>query len=236
MVKIMSELIRIENLTKTYNGLIALNNISLSIESGKIIGLLGPNGSGKTTLIKLINGLLTPTSGNIYIKGNKPGVETKKIGSYLPDNNFLNSWMTVEQIVDFFCDFYSDFRKELAYEMLTKLGVSKSVKLKTLSKGNKEKVCLILVMSRNADIYVLDEPIAAVDPATRDYIVQTIINNYNPNAAVIISTHLISDIEPVLDEAIFINYGNVVLHKTVDQIRDETGKSVDELFREVFRW
>lgn len=236
MVKIMSELIRIENLTKTYNGLIALNNISLSIESGKIIGLLGPNGSGKTTLIKLINGLLTPTSGNIYIKGNKPGVETKKIVSYLPDNNFLNSWMTVEQIVDFFCDFYSDFRKELAYEMLTKLGVSKSVKLKTLSKGNKEKVCLILVMSRNADIYVLDEPIAAVDPATRDYIVQTIINNYNPNAAVIISTHLISDIEPVLDEAIFINYGNVVLHKTVDQIRDETGKSVDELFREVFRW
>lgn len=236
MVKIMSELIRIENLTKTYNGLIALNNISLSIESGKIIGLLGPNGSGKTTLIKLINGLLTPTSGNIYIKGNKPGVETKKIVSFLPDNNFLNSWMTVEQIVDFFCDFYSDFRKELAYEMLTKLGVSKSVKLKTLSKGNKEKVCLILVMSRNADIYVLDEPIAAVDPATRDYIVQTIINNYNPNAAVIISTHLISDIEPVLDEAIFINYGNVVLHKTVDQIRDETGKSVDELFREVFRW
>lgn len=236
MVKIMSELIKIENLTKSYNGLIALNNISLSIESGKIIGLLGPNGSGKTTLIKLINGLLTPTSGNIYIKGNKPGVETKKIVSYLPDNNFLNSWMTVEQIVDFFCDFYSDFRKELAYEMLTKLGVSKSVKLKTLSKGNKEKVCLILVMSRNADIYVLDEPIAAVDPATRDYIVQTIINNYNPNAAVIISTHLISDIEPVLDEAIFINYGNVVLHKTVDQIRAETGKSVDELFREVFRW
>ncbi len=232
----MSELIKIENLTKTYNGLIALNNISLTIESGKIIGLLGPNGSGKTTLIKLINGLLTPTSGNIYIKGNKPGVETKKVVSYLPDNNFLNSWMTVEQIVDFFCDFYSDFRKELAYEMLTKLGVSKSVKLKTLSKGNKEKVCLILVMSRNADIYVLDEPIAAVDPATRDYIVQTIINNYNPNAAVIISTHLISDIEPVLDEAIFINFGNVVLHKTVDQIREETGKSVDELFREVFRW
>ncbi len=236
MVKLMSELIRIENLTKSYNGLIALNNISLSIHSGKIIGLLGPNGSGKTTLIKLLNGLLTPTSGNIYIKGNKPGVETKKIISYLPDNNFLNSWMTVEQIVNFFCDFYEDFRKDLAYEMLTKLGVSKTLKLKTLSKGNKEKVCLILVMSRNADIYVLDEPIAAVDPATRDYIVQTIINNYNPNAAVIISTHLISDIEPVLDEAIFINFGNVVLHKTVDQIREETGKSVDELFREVFRW
>ena len=232
----MSELIRVENLTKSYHGLIALNNISLSIKSGKIIGLLGPNGSGKTTLIKLINGLLTPTSGNIYIKGHKPGVETKKVISYLPDNNFLNSWMTVEQIVNFFCDFYDDFRKELAYEMLTKLGISKSVKLKTLSKGNKEKVCLILVMSRNADVYVLDEPIAAVDPATRDYIVSTIINNYNPDAAVIISTHLISDIEPVLDEAIFINFGNVVLHKTVDQIREETGKSVDELFREVFRW
>ena len=230
------ELLECKNLCKSYGDKKILKDVNLKIPKGKIIGLLGKNGTGKTTLIKLINGLLTPTSGNIYIKGNKPGVETKKVVSYLPDNNFLNSWMTVEQIVDFFCDFYSDFRKELAYEMLTKLGVSKSVKLKTLSKGNKEKVCLILVMSRNADIYVLDEPIAAVDPATRDYIVQTIINNYNPNAAVIISTHLISDIEPVLDEAIFINFGNVVLHKTVDQIREETGKSVDELFREVFRW
>lgn len=232
----MSELLKCENLTKEYNGLIALNNINLTIEGGKIIGLLGPNGSGKTTFIKLINGLLTPTSGSILINGNKPGVETKKIVSYLPDNNFLNSWMTAEQIIDYFSDFYEDFRPNLAYEMLDKLGVSKSVKLKTLSKGNKEKVCLILVMSRNALLYVLDEPIAAVDPATRDYIVSTIINNYNPEASVIISTHIISDIEPILDEAIFINHGRVVLHKTVDEIREENNMSVDAMFREVFKW
>ena len=232
----MSELLRCECLTKRYGGLIALNGINLSIESGKIIGLLGPNGSGKTTLIKLINGLLTADSGSLSICGLKPGVETKKLVSYLPDNHFLNSWMTVKQIVELFTDFYDDFRPELAYEMLYKLGITPNVKLKTLSKGNKEKVSLILVMSRNAALYVLDEPIAGVDPATRDYIIQTIINNYNPESSVIISTHLISDIEQVLDDVIFINYGSIVLHKTVDEIREENGKSVDELFREVFRW
>lgn len=232
----MSELLKCTNLTKCYGSIIALENINLTIEKGKIIGLLGPNGSGKTTLIKLINGLLTPTSGSILINGQKPGVESKKIVSYLPDNNFLNSWMTAEQIINLFSDFYEDFRPQLAYEMLEKLGVSKKMKLKNLSKGNKEKVCLILVMSRNALLYVLDEPIAAVDPATRDYIVSTIINNYNPEASVIISTHLISDIEPVLDEAIFINRGRICLHKTVDDIRKEHGKSVDALFREAFRW
>ncbi len=232
----MNNLLQITGLTKRYSNVLALNNVNLTIEPGKIVGLLGPNGSGKTTLIKLINGLLTPTEGTILVNGAAPGVETKKIVSYLPDNNFLPSWMTAEQIVQMFSDFYADFRPELAYEMLGKLGVPKNMRLKNLSKGNKEKVCLILVMSRNALLYVLDEPIAAVDPATRDFIISTIINNYNPDASVLISTHLISDIEPVLDEAIFINQGQLILHKTVDQIREENGKSVDELFREVFRW
>ena len=230
------ELLKCVNLSKKYGNIQALDCINLTINSGKIIGLLGPNGSGKTTIIKLINGLLTPTNGEIYINGNKPGVETKKIVSYLPDNNFLNSWMTAEQIINLFTEFYEDFRPNLALEMLEKLGVSKNMRLKNLSKGNKEKVCLILIMSRNAKLYVLDEPIAAVDPATRDYIVSTIINNYNPDASVIISTHLIADIEPALDEAIFINNGKIVLHKTIDDIREENGKSVDQLFREVFRW
>jgi len=232
----MSELLHCQDLTKKYGGLTALDNLNLTVESGKIIGLLGPNGSGKTTFIKLVNGLLTPTWGSIWIDGKIPGVESKKVVSYLPDNNFLNSWMTVSQLVDLFCDFYSDFRRELAFEMFEKLDIEPNRKLKTLSKGNKEKVCLILVMSRNAKLYVLDEPIAAVDPAARDYVISTIINNYNPEASVIISTHLIADIEPILDEAIFINKGKVVLHKSVDEIREEYGKSVDELFREEFRW
>lgn len=232
----MSELLTCRNLTKNYGGLVALNNINLKVESGKIIGLLGPNGSGKTTLIKIINGLLTPTSGEVLINGNKPGIETKKQVAYLPDNSYLNSWMTVEQIVKMFSDFYADFRPELAYEMLSRLGITPKAKLKTLSKGNKEKVCLILVMSRNALLYVLDEPIAGVDPATRDYVILTIINNYNPEASVIISTHLIADIEQVLDEVIFINNGNITLQKSVDEIREENQKSVDELFREEFKW
>lgn len=232
----MSEVVRCQGLTKKYGGLIALNSVDLSIESGKIIGLLGPNGSGKTTLIKIINGLLTPTSGTVTIDGDLPGIATKAKISYLPDNNYLNSWMTVGQIVDMFRDFYDDFRPQLAYEMLAKLGITSEVRLKTLSKGNKEKVSLILVMSRNARLYVLDEPIAGVDPATRDYIISTIINNYNPEASVLISTHLISDIEQVLDEVIFINNGRIMLKRSVDDIRAENGKSVDELFREVFRW
>lgn len=232
----MSELLKITGLRKQYGNVLALDNVNLTIEPGKIIGILGPNGSGKTTLIKLINGLLTPTWGSIRINGRAPGVETKKLVSYLPDNNFLPSWMTAQQIIDLFCDFYEDFRPNLAYEMLDRLGIPRDMRLKNLSKGNKEKVCLILVMSRNALLYVLDEPIAAVDPATRDYVISTIINNYNPNATVLISTHIISDIEPVLDEAIFISRGQIVLHKTVDQIRQEHGMSVDGLFREVFRW
>ena len=232
----MSDLLHCVNLTKQFGNITALNDLTLTIESGRIIGLLGPNGSGKTTLIKIINGLLQPTSGAVYIEGESPGITTKPKISYLPDVNYLNSWMTVEQIVDMFADFYEDFRSELAYEMIERLGIDKKQRLKTLSKGNKEKVCLILVMSRNAKLYVLDEPIAGVDPATRDYIINTIINNYNPEASVLISTHLISDIESVLDEVIFIKNGSIVLHDTVDNIREQNGMSVDEMFREVFKW
>ena len=232
----MSVLINCEGLTKVYGSIVALRGVNLTIESGKIYGLLGPNGSGKTTLIKLINGLLTPTSGKIAILGNEPGIETKKIISYLPDTNSLNSWMRVEQIVEQFKDFYADFREEAAYKMLEGLGIDRKAKLKTLSKGNKEKVCLILVMSRAAKLYILDEPIAGVDPATRDYIISTIINNYDPEASVLLSTHLISDIEQVLDDVIFIQNGEILLQKSVDEIREENGKSVDALFREVFRW
>ncbi len=232
----MSVILNCEKLSKAYGSLLALDQLDLTVESGKIIGLLGPNGSGKTTLIKLINGLLQPTDGSLTVCGFKPGVDSKKLVAYLPDNNFLNSRMSVKQIVAYFADFYEDFRTELAYEMLKRLGIHPDNKLKTLSKGNKEKVSLILVMSRNAKLYVLDEPIAGVDPATRDYIISTIINNYNPEASVIISTHLISDIEEVLDDVIFIKQGKVVLHKTVDEIRAENETSVDGLFREVFKW
>ena len=232
----MSELVRCDGLTKNYGGVVALKNVDLKLESGKIYGLLGPNGSGKTTLLKLLCGLLTPTSGKVTILGNEPGVVTKSMISYLPDNNYLNSWMRVEQIVEQFKDFYSDFREEAAYRMLEGLGIDRKAKLKNLSKGNKEKVCLILVMSRAAKLYVLDEPIAGVDPATRDYIISTIIGNYDPDATVLLSTHLISDIEQVLDEVIFIQNGEITLRKSVDEIREENGKSVDELFREVFKW
>ncbi len=232
----MSEIFRCENLTKRYGNVVALDNISLTLENGRIVGLLGPNGSGKTTLIKIINGLLTPDAGAVTICGNAPGPESKADVAYLPDNIYLNSWMRVEQIIAFFRDFYADFRPELALQMLERLGISPKQRLKTLSKGNKEKVCLILTMSRNAKLYVLDEPIAGVDPAARDYVISTIINNYNPNATVLISTHLIADIEQVLDEVIFIKDGRIVLHDSVETIREEKGTSVDGLFREVFRW
>ena len=232
----MSELIRCENLTKTYDKTTALDHISLSVENGKIVGLLGPNGSGKTTLIKLLTGLLTPDEGQILLDGHAPGVETKKFVAYLPDRNFINSYMTVEEIVHYFADFFEDFREERAYQMLEELGIEKKAQLKSLSKGNKEKTALILTMSREARLYVLDEPIAGVDPATRDYIIHTIISNYQPEASVLISTHLISDIESILDEVIFIQNGQILLQKTVDEIRAENGKSVDALFREVFKW
>lgn len=232
----MSEILRVTELRKSYGKQEALRGVSFSLESGKIVGLLGPNGSGKTTIIKLINGLLTPDSGEVLINGNPPGPESKREVAYLPDNIYLNSWMTVKQIVNYFRDFYEDFRPELAYEMLGRLGISPTRRLKTLSKGNKEKVCLILTMSRAAKLYVLDEPIAGVDPAARDYVISTILNNYNPEATVLISTHLIADIEQVLDEVLFLRDGNIVLQQTVDEIREQHGKSVDELFREVFKW
>ena len=225
-----------DHLGAGYGKKTVLHSVSFDLEGGSMTGILGANGSGKTTLIKLACGLLTPTEGDIRVLGKAPGPESKAEVAFLPDNSYLNTWMTVRQIVSMFTEFYADFREELAYEMLAQLGISPEHKLKTLSKGNKEKVCLILVMSRNAKLYVLDEPIAGVDPATRDYIMSVIINNYNPDASVLISTHLISDIEQVLDEVIFIQNGQITLQKAVDEIRAENGKSVDELFREVFKW
>lgn len=224
-----------ENLTMKYGKRQVLNNVSFQLERGKIIGLLGPNGSGKTTLIKLSNGLLTPKKGNIIIDGHKVGLETKKIVSYLPERSYLDNSLKIYQIVDLFQDFYEDFDVNKAYNMLKDLKINPEDRLKSMSKGTKEKVQLILVMSREAKLYMLDEPIGGVDPAARDYILRTIISNYNPDASVIISTHLISDIEQVLDDVVFIKEGEVMLHKPVDEIREEDGKSVDELFREVFR-
>lgn len=224
-----------KNLVKNFSGKQALKGIDLSINRGRIVGLLGPNGSGKSTLIKLANGLLTPSSGQILINGNAPGIETKKIVSYLPERTYLNDWMKVSDIINFFKDFYDNFNTEKAYDMLKKLNINPNDKLKTMSKGTKEKVQLILVMSRESDLYFLDEPIAGVDPAARDYILNTIITNYNENATVVISTHLITDIERILDDVIFISYGEIFLTKSVDEIRENEGKSVDALFREVFK-
>ena len=232
----MSEILRCEQVTKRYGNTVALDEVSFVLESGKIVGLLGPNGSGKTTLIKLINGLLTPEAGSLTICGQTPGPETKKLVAYLPDNIYLNSWMTAQQIVDYFKDFYEDFRPELALEMMERLGISPKSRLKALSKGNKEKVCLILTMSRNAKLYVLDEPIAGVDPAARDYVISTILATHNPDATVLISTHLIADIEGILDEVLFVQNGKLALQKATSEIRTEEGATVDGLFREVFKW
>lgn len=231
----MNAIFECKDLTKKYGTFTAVDNLNLSIERGKIIGLLGPNGSGKTTLIKMSNGLLTPTKGEILIDGKKVGVETKSIVSYLPERTYLNDWMKVKEMVGFFDDFYEDFDAQCAYKMLERLNINTNDKLKTMSKGTKEKVQLILVMSRKAQLYFLDEPIGGVDPAARDYILNTIITNYNPEASVIISTHLIADVEQILDEVVMIKNGHLVMHKTVDEIREEEGKSVDELFREVFK-
>jgi ABC-2 type transport system ATP-binding protein len=231
----MSIILECNGLTKKFGGKVAVSAVNLKIERGQIVGLLGPNGSGKSTIIKLANQLLTPTSGTILIGGSKPGVETKKIVSYLPEKTYLNDWMRVHQIIELFSDFYDNFKPEKAYDMLKSLNIDPNDRLKTMSKGTKEKVQLILVMSREADLYLLDEPIGGVDPAARDYILQTILGNYNENATVIISTHLISDIENILDYVVFVNKGQVVLTSSVDAIRDENGKSVDVLFREVFK-
>jgi ABC-2 type transport system ATP-binding protein len=231
----MDSIVECRNLVKFFPGCLALNSINLSIPRGRIVGLLGPNGSGKSTLIKLINGLLTPNSGEVLVKGIQPGIETKPVVSYLPERTYLNDWMSVQTMIEFFGDFYPDFNQSKAYDMLQRLHINPNDRLKTMSKGTKEKVQLILVMSREAELYVLDEPIGGVDPAARDYILDTIISNYSENATVLISTHLITDVEKVLDEVIFINMGNIVLTSTVDDIREKENKSVDALFREVFK-
>ena len=223
------------SLSKSYGGVQALSSVSFAVEPGRVVGLLGPNGSGKTTLIKLANGLLTPTGGEILINGEKPGKKTKARVSYLPDRPCLPEWMSAEKLLDMFTDFYGDFQRDKAQEMLGKLGIDPKQKIKQMSKGTREKVQLILVMSRKAELYLLDEPIGGVDPATRDYILETIIRNFNPTASVVISTHLIADVEQVLDDVIFINHGQIVLKSSVDDIREQQGKSVDTYFREVFR-
>ena len=230
----MAPIVQCMGLTKTYGGKIALNQIYLNLERGRIIGLLGPNGSGKTTLIKIMNGLLQPTAGDILINGQRPGVETKYRVSYLPERTYLHPGMKVMEMVQYFQDFYPDFRVDRAYDMLARLQIQPYERLKNLSKGTKEKVQLILVMSRDADLYVLDEPIAGVDPASRDYILHTIVKNYNRNATILLSTHLISDVENILDEVVFIRYGSIILQAGAEQIRRNEGKSVDRFFREVF--
>lgn len=222
-------------LTKNFGSKTALKEINLSIYRGKIIGLLGPNGSGKTTLIKLISGLIQPSGGEIRINGSPIGIESKNSVAYLPDKSYLNDWMRVADLVTMFGEFYSNFDKELAHKLIHDLGIDEHARLRTLSKGNQEKIQLILVMARKADLYVLDEPIGGVDPAAREYIINTIIGNYNENATVIISTHLIMEIENILDEAIFLKNGEITIFDNCDRIRQESGKSLDGVFREVFR-
>lgn len=231
----MDAILTCQALNKRYSNVHALADVDLTLQPGKIIGLLGPNGSGKTTLIKLINGLLVPTSGKLAVAGNAPGIETKKVVSYLPERTYLPDWMRISQAINFFQDFYEDFDVKKAYDMLERLKLQPESRIKTLSKGTKEKLQLILVMSRNAQLYCLDEPIGGVDPAARDYILHTIINNYQENATVLISTHLIADIEQVLDEVVFIKDGRLVMHTSVDEVRERENKSIDGLFREVFK-
>lgn len=223
------------NLSKRYGHTPALNTVNLRLEAGKITGLLGANGSGKTTLLKLASGLLTPTSGEILIHGKPPGVESKAVVSFLPDRTYLADWMRVRDVLDFFTDFYADFDQVKALEMLVRLGLNPDDRIRNLSKGNKEKVHIIIVMSRQADLYLLDEPIGGVDPAARDFILRTIIGNYSEGASVLLSTHLIYDVEKILDQVIFIGEGEIRLEAAVDDIREQHGMSVDELFREEFK-
>ena len=231
----MNPILECKGLTRKFNHFFALSNVDLTLERGEIIGLLGPNGSGKTTLIKLINGLLLPTDGQITVNGSVPGVETKKIVSYLPERGCLDERRRISELISYYSDFYSDFDVSRAHTMLKDLDIDLSLRLKTLSKGTKEKVQLILVMSRDAQLYVLDEPIGGVDPAARDYILRTILTNYKEDASVLISTHLIADVENVLDRVLFLQNGQITLNTSVDEIRSGHKKSVDALFREVFR-
>lgn len=229
--------LEVKNLNKSYKKHVpVLSEFNLSIPAGRIVGLLGPNGCGKSTLIKLISGLLQPDSGEILVDGNEIGEKTKAVISYLPERTYFNSWMKIEELVNYFEEFYADFDKIRALTLLGDLGIDRKAKLKSLSKGTKEKVQLILVMSRNAKLYLLDEPIAGVDPAAREYILSTIVSNYNPNASIIITTHLISDVEQVLDDFVFLSFGGKILMSgNAEEARNESGKSLDMLFREVFR-
>lgn len=231
----MQSIVEFNNLTKEFGKKKALDQISLQIPKGRIIGLLGPNGSGKTTMMKLMNGLIQPSEGEVRIDGITPGKESKKLVSYLPEKTYLNEWMKVKDILSFFGDFYADFDHYKCRELLKDLNIDINDKLKTMSKGTKEKVQLILVMSRKAQLYLLDEPIGGVDPAARDYILKTILSNYNEGASIILSTHLIGDVEKLFDDVIFLSYGTIALNGAVDEIRQEKGKSIDELFREVFK-
>lgn len=232
----MSDLVQISGVSKHYGTKkVIFDNLNLSLESGKIIGLLGPNGSGKTTLIKLLSGLLSPAAGSILIDGKPVGHESKAVVSYLPERTYFNESLKVKSLVNMFKDFYADFDEARAYEMMELLNIDANMTLKKLSKGNKEKVQLIMVMSRRAKLYLLDEPIAGVDPAARDYILNTILTNYDPGATILLSTHLIYDIEKILDEIIFIKNGEIICHKLADELREERGMSIDEIFREVFR-
>ena len=231
----MNELVVCSGVTKMYDAVKALDGVELSLPAGRIIGLLGPNGSGKTTLIKILTGLLCPSAGTVLIDGKPVGPQTKAVVSYLPDRMYYAGWMKTRDLIDLFADFYADFRAERAAAMCQALGIGLNVKVKTMSKGTKEKLQLILVMSRDAKLYLLDEPIAGVDPAARDFILRTILTNYMPESTILLSTHLIADIEPVLDEAVFLKEGRVVRHDAVDHIREVEGKSVDEVFREIFR-
>ena len=222
-------------LTKRYGSHVALMGLDMELTRGKIIGLLGPNGSGKTTFLKLAAGLLTPNSGTLTIDGKPIGPETKAVVSYLPDRPCFQKSRRVRELMDWYCDFFPDFDRKRAEEMLTELKIDPESKFKTLSKGTQEKVQLVLTMSRRAKLYLLDEPIGGVDPAARDYILRTIISNYDSNATVLISTHLIADVENVLDEYLFLSMGQVIQRGSVDEVREKTGKSLDELFREVFK-
>ena len=230
----MSDILEIKHLTKNYGDFTALSDVTFSLERGKIIGLLGSNGSGKTTLLKMIAGILQPTSGSVTVSGMEIGTETKKIVSYLPERTYLYSWMRTRDIIDYFGDFYEDFNKENALRMLKALGVNENAKLKTLSKGTREKVQLVLVMSRKAKVYLLDEPIAGVDPVAREFILETILSNRAPDSMILISTHLIADVEKVLDSFVFIRDGKLLMKQDVESVR-ESGKTVDELFREVYK-
>ncbi|WP_419171739.1 ABC transporter ATP-binding protein [Negativibacillus massiliensis] len=227
--------LEIKNVHKKYLSHSVLEGVGFSIPRGKIVGLLGPNGCGKTTILKLISGLLQLDEGEIRINGISPGQQTKSMISYLPERSYLNDWMKISDILNLFSDFYADFDRERAEQMLTDLKISKEEKLKTMSKGTKEKVQLILVMSRRASLYLLDEPIGGVDPATREYILHTILKNFDENSSILITTHLIQDVETIFDQVLFLNQGKIVIDGEVDEIREKYGKSIDGLFREVFR-